>query len=207
MPYQKTTATIARNEARLQSFLNAARTIWEQKGIEALTMAQVARSAGSSVGNLYFYFPDKESLLAAVLDKGLEPHRWLMDQAMDGTGRIHHRLAKALHGGIQAFLQDPSFCRMCFGTSLPPAAETVVQDFLARRLRRFLMLRGKRAYNAPFALACWHGSIRDTLSAAAAGRLPANADVLAQWLVRWNFLALGLDKATVRKVTASLVSQ
>lgn len=204
MPYRKNSVTQARTEARQQSFLTAAKKLWLQGGIGGFTMAQVARLADSSVGNLYFYFPDKEALLAAVVADSLLPLKNAVDQAMDGEGRIHTRLALALHAGVRGFISDMELCRLCFTDQLPDPVDRVVGDFLSARLHRFLQIRGRQHYSAPFALACWHGSIRDTLRAVMAGDIKPDATLITTWLVRWNFLALGLDKATVKKVIDGL---
>jgi AcrR family transcriptional regulator len=74
----------ARTRAQL---LDATERVIENEGIEALTIARVARAAGCSVGSLYHHFQDKQTIIYAVLERmahetaltaeqGLEPHRW-----------------------------------------------------------------------------------------------------------------------------------
>ena len=53
---------------RVAAFLNAAETEFARAGYEAATMTAVAEMAGSSIGSLYSYFPDKRSLALALLD-------------------------------------------------------------------------------------------------------------------------------------------
>jgi AcrR family transcriptional regulator len=51
--------------------------LFAQFGFEAATMTAVAERAGSSIGALYSYFPDKKSLALALLDiyaKQIEEH-------------------------------------------------------------------------------------------------------------------------------------
>lgn len=59
---------------RLESrtrILAAARKLFAQKGYEATTMQQVVREAGTSIGNAYFYFENKEGLVKALVEEGL----------------------------------------------------------------------------------------------------------------------------------------
>ncbi|MDO9516067.1 MAG: TetR/AcrR family transcriptional regulator [Syntrophales bacterium] len=52
--------------------MNAARGLLFRKGIDATSMNQIARDAELSVGTLYLYFRNKESLFAALQEEGLD---------------------------------------------------------------------------------------------------------------------------------------
>jgi len=52
--------------------LDAARGLLFRKGIDATSMNQIARDAELSVGTLYLYFRNKESLFAALQEEGLD---------------------------------------------------------------------------------------------------------------------------------------
>src|SRR5579871_601248 len=49
------------------SFLEAAETLFAELGFEAVAMTAIAERAGSSVGALYSYFPDKKLIALALL--------------------------------------------------------------------------------------------------------------------------------------------
>ncbi|WP_446742990.1 TetR/AcrR family transcriptional regulator [Silvibacterium acidisoli] len=74
-----------RSERRLAGFLDVAGKLFAEAGYEGLTMTEVAALSGSSIGALYNYFPDKQSLaftLAKQYVQELEA-RWkpLIEQA------------------------------------------------------------------------------------------------------------------------------
>ena len=52
---------------RRAKFLNVAANLMGELGYEALTMKAVAEQAGASIGTLYDYFPDKQTLATALL--------------------------------------------------------------------------------------------------------------------------------------------
>ncbi len=56
-----------RKEARPAELLDAALTLFVEKGFAATRSEEVARAAGVSKGTLYLYFPSKEELLKAVI--------------------------------------------------------------------------------------------------------------------------------------------
>ena len=56
-----------RAERRLAGFLETAAELFAEVGFEATTMQTIADRSGSSIGALYNYFPDKQSVATALL--------------------------------------------------------------------------------------------------------------------------------------------
>jgi AcrR family transcriptional regulator len=75
-------------------------------GIERLTTTRVAERAGVSIGSLYQYFPNKQSLLAAVLERHLRRVVEAVEQA----------------------------CSECKGSTTDTMAATMVDAFLTAKL-------------------------------------------------------------------------
>jgi AcrR family transcriptional regulator len=74
-----------RSARRLADFLDAAAELFAEVGFEAATMTAIAERRGSSIGALYNYFPDKESIAFTLMNQyAQELHaHWkpLMEQA------------------------------------------------------------------------------------------------------------------------------
>ncbi|WP_283808891.1 TetR/AcrR family transcriptional regulator [Lujinxingia vulgaris] len=60
-----------RSRALVEALIEATARILQEDGIEALTTNRVAEVAGTSIGSLYQYFPNKEALLAALVEREL----------------------------------------------------------------------------------------------------------------------------------------
>src|SRR6202012_2809374 len=96
-----------RSMRRLAGFLDAAAELFVEVGYEAATMTTVAERSGSSIGALYNYFPDKQSIaftLANQYSQELEAH-WkpLMEQAERLT---HLEVADRFIHAITQFVQE-----------------------------------------------------------------------------------------------------
>jgi len=63
-----------RGKATVDSILQATARILVKRGFDALTTNAVAAAAGVSIGSLYQYFPNKEALVAALIERHTE-HR------------------------------------------------------------------------------------------------------------------------------------
>lgn len=67
----------------MRKILDTAAKLLEERGYDDLTTRHVAERAGVSVGSLYQYFPNKESLVHALLIEHLEQAAALRPPALD----------------------------------------------------------------------------------------------------------------------------
>ena len=96
-----------RSTRRLAGFLDAAAELFVEVGYEAATMTAVAERNGSSIGALYNYFPDKQSIAFTLVNQysqEIEAH-WkpLMEQAETLT---HAEFADQFIERITQFAQE-----------------------------------------------------------------------------------------------------
>jgi AcrR family transcriptional regulator len=75
--------TQARARDKLDRALAAAERLLETEGVAAITLTRVADEADVSVGALYQYLPDRESILAALSADYHARHEQLMDALVD----------------------------------------------------------------------------------------------------------------------------
>lgn len=61
-----------RSRALVDTLLEATARILEKRSLEETTTNEIARMAGVSVGSLYQYFPSKEALAAALIERKVE---------------------------------------------------------------------------------------------------------------------------------------
>ena len=62
----------AGSESRRALVLDAARTVFEELGIDGASMREIARKAGYTPGAIYSYFDSKEAIYGALLSESLE---------------------------------------------------------------------------------------------------------------------------------------
>lgn len=80
-----------RSVEMVQCILNAGMHVIEEEGLHAMTTNRVAERAGVSVGSLYQYFANRESILAGIIERSLlditrlmrETHIAAMDEPVE----------------------------------------------------------------------------------------------------------------------------
>lgn len=108
------------------SILDAARSLFVARGIEAVSMREIARQINYSATTLYHHFADKEALLQAVCDEdflALASGMREIIQIPDLITRI-----RALTNGYARFaLQHPNHYRLMFMTPRTPCNLEITQ--------------------------------------------------------------------------------
>ena len=92
----------ARSARLVEAILQAAVRVLERDGAAAFTTIRVAKRAGVSVGSLYQYFPNKESILFRLQVDEWEATGRLLDGILADTRR---GAAERLRAAIQAFFR------------------------------------------------------------------------------------------------------
>jgi len=115
----------ARSEATVEAILEAAAQIFERYGYAAGTTNRIAERAGVSIGSLYQYFPNKDTILIALVQRHLaegtatlQPH---IERLESGTG-FDDVVPDIVDAMVAMHAAAPGLHRVLFEeTPLPPA--------------------------------------------------------------------------------------
>jgi AcrR family transcriptional regulator len=91
MPRKKEQTEQIRAESR-QKILTTARHLFAEKGYDGCNVSDIAKTAGMSQGNIYWYFPSKQDVYAAVLAEGFQALGAVMAEAATGPGSAAEKL-------------------------------------------------------------------------------------------------------------------
>ncbi len=80
------TATYEKGQATINAILDAAAEVLIDQGYKKLTLRQIAMQAGIKVGNLTYYYSNKEALLKDLLEKILFSYLDEMDRIVEASG-------------------------------------------------------------------------------------------------------------------------
>lgn len=92
----------ARSAVTVEAISEATVQLLLRHGIERLTTTRIAERAGVSVGTLYQYYPNKQSLLFAVLEHHLNNVMEKVEAACEGA--CHKPLAEMIRDMVEAFV-------------------------------------------------------------------------------------------------------
>lgn len=208
MPYHLTERGERRREERRAQIVAAAQQLFATQGYEATSMQQVVKEAGTSIGNCYFYFHNKEDLLKAVIE---DVNAEIGDEIDETIGKVPigpARLAAAIDAGVRASLKRAAVMRLVLAGPANPALRETVSSIYVARVQRFFeaapeLLHGLDRDLVAYA---WEGALFNVLRAAMAGTVPADAETLSAFLIRWNMHALGLSEETIEQALAVVSS-
>jgi AcrR family transcriptional regulator len=84
----------------LELIFEATLKVSNQKGFQAMTMRDLSKASGLSIGALYDYFAGKEALLEMILETGRRITRRVMGQAVTDAQTPPEKLASAIRAHI-----------------------------------------------------------------------------------------------------------
>ena len=101
-----------RSRKRALRILDAAAAIFAEAGYEAATTEAIAKAAGTSIGSVYQFFPNKHAIFDAIASRHLERARALFDELV-GPRALELSWEDLLGRAIDAFASmdraDPDF--------------------------------------------------------------------------------------------------
>jgi AcrR family transcriptional regulator len=123
----------SRSQHTVQRVLDAASSLLEQMPLEDVTTTRIAAEAGLSIGALYRFFPDKQTVIDAIAVRHIEEFRAsLEDTVMKSLEREFANLAtfdpgKVLDSVVDAYVlyldENPDFRTISFGRYISAATK------------------------------------------------------------------------------------
>jgi len=156
----------ARSRLTVEAILDAAARVFERHGYAAGTTNRIAERAGISIGSLYQYYPNKDAILVALverhLDEGVAALTPLLEELRDAPPPLGEGMARLVAAMVALHRERPRLHRVLFEEAPRPPA-------LRRRLA---------ALEAALA-----AGVADYLRASGAALAPARDPALAARLV------------------------
>ncbi len=75
----------SRSEATVEAIVQATARVLVKEGYDRASTNRIAAAAGVSVGSLYQYFPSKEALVAALVDRHIEEMTAMLEASIDAV--------------------------------------------------------------------------------------------------------------------------
>lgn len=128
---------------RREEILEAARRCFARMGFHQASMQQICLEAGMSPGNLYRYFPSKESIIAGIAERDRAEVGAELAQAQNAEDFFGTLEALAWHHLVARSMDDVGLCaEMVAEARRSPAIGRIMRDFdVDVRARLTAMLR------------------------------------------------------------------
>lgn len=201
MAYRTTPKMAERKDARRRAILAAATRLFGQQGYHATTVPMIVSEAGTSTGNFYFYFRNKEDVFAAALSNLGERISSAIDAATAKAPPDPLLHMKAAVEGFVLFLaQNPEEARILIveSSGLSPRLEQIRRSLIAshaRGVERALRLSAPKLPPGKLAITarCWTGAVYEAVYSwlELPTRKRPSAKSVAEAVARFNLRGIG----------------
>jgi AcrR family transcriptional regulator len=117
---QNGTMAPTKSERTKAALIDAALTLFKDRGFDATTMRAVATEAGVSVGNAYYYFDSKEHLIQGFYDRAQHDHREALLPQLETKKTLEARVIASLDTWITVMEPYRAFAMSFFRNAADP---------------------------------------------------------------------------------------
>jgi len=108
-----------RASERSIEIVDAARTLFAEKGFDGTSISDIAGSVGVADGAIYKHFASKRALLFEVIRGFYEPVIDLASETVTGIPDVRGRLRYLIWLQLRAFAEEPEVCRLIIAEARP----------------------------------------------------------------------------------------
>lgn len=128
MANQRRVPTQARSKAKYDHICTCAKTLIGEHGNDSVSMREIAKYAEVPISSIYQYFPDKNSILGAIMASYFEVMRGMLNSLVDQWETIEH-VEKGLGDALDAFYislkEDPALAVLWAGMQANPELQAL----------------------------------------------------------------------------------
>lgn len=117
-----------RHAQRIEEFLDAAERVVVAEGVEALTMARLAKECGAAVGAVYRYLPGKSALFGGLQLRAVRVLADLVEQRLLGIEPPLERVKMAFGSWAAFALESPALFRLIDDSLSDPVGHLNPED-------------------------------------------------------------------------------
>ncbi len=128
-----------RRQETIEEILDIAADVMDESGVNALSIAEIARRLGVQPPSIYKYFDSLLAIYDALFRRGQTEHLAVMRAAMDGSGRGLAALSAGLEASGRWGLAHQSVAQLMFWRPVPsfePSAESFAPSLEMVALQR-----------------------------------------------------------------------
>jgi AcrR family transcriptional regulator len=201
MVYRQTARSAKVRATARARILRAARKLFSEGGYDKTTMQDIVREAKTSIGNAYFYFSNKEALLASMLEESARATWDRADAVIAATESGAARIAVAVYANIINLLTSERDLARIAVTGEPGVVRYIIELHRARLATLFAAnFPDRTERELHMATAAVLGANRLAIELSLTGELDVPARELTEFLVRWHLRALDLPEPEIARV-------
>lgn len=201
MAYHTTQMMVKRKKARRARLLRQAIRLFGRWGYHATTVPMIVAAAGTSIGNFYFYFRNKEDVFAAALETVGEKLASALNAGMATAGpELIPQMKAAVYSLVRFLAEHPQEARILIveSSGLSKRLEAVRRGVIGSHTRGVqqaldALVRRLPPLDTAVAANCWVGAAYEAvfrwLEQPPGKRL--SADRLARAIARFNLQGIG----------------
>jgi AcrR family transcriptional regulator len=205
MAYRRTERGEAVRAAAQTRLLRAAGKLFMTKGYDATTMQDIVKEAGTSIGNAYFYFRNKEALMRALVESSFNTMFDAAEHRVRSVPEGAERVGALIAVNTTTFLTTR---REMLRVLVEDSRADVIQRIGDISVERWMRILSKSfpaypSHELPLIAAAIWGVNRSIVERIARNVLTLEVKEAVAFMVRWTLAALDVPSSKIDRIEAS----
>lgn len=182
--------------------ITAAKKLFLTKGYEKTTMRDIIKSAETSIGNCYFYYKNKESILKEIVISEINEFEEILEQTIEPITDVSKRIAIAMYTDIMSRLDESNFdCHFkLFIISLQlPSIRTYIFDTIKKYFEKLVPVDLIKQDEIQLVLTTYLSSSFFITESYFKKEIPLSPHNIALFITKWNLKAFGMHHKDVEE--------
>lgn len=199
----KSAMAVKENYTKREDILKAAFRLFTEKGYEKTSVRQIVEEANTSMGNLYFHFPNKQSILEYICSEFVDELREQIHKIHDLRFSPEVGFALDFKIGYLVTLEDSKFSRIFSIARNTPDIHKHSLENKKIRLKKFFGDRIQPEELDILAIAI-QGIADAIFEQKRTGILNINSNKLSNVIIDYSLRLLGFDCVRIQEVIAEI---
>ena len=185
--------------ARVKEIIVAARELFSNQGYQQTSMRNVVQKAGTSIGNLYFYFSNKAELLKAVVEHVLDQVWEHIEAEIRDIPYGARQLAVSTRILVNYICSNQKLAQLILVESSMSGVKTeLLQKHLINEQKLLAVNTSELgALDSYLAALAWQGSMVYIIEHIVSDKAHRNIEDMIDFGLDWNLRALGFSQEVV----------
>lgn len=127
-----------RSKETVEAILEATARVLVREGYEGATTNKIAEASGYGVGSLYDYFPNKESLVTALVERHAEQMVAVVESSFRADVPLQTAMRSWVEGGVRAYFSNPRLHKVLVGQT-PRVGDLALIGGAEERIARLVL--------------------------------------------------------------------
>ncbi len=188
--------------------IKAAKEFFLEKGIKKTTMIDIVKKAGTSIGNCYFYFKNKNAILAEIVNLEINEFRDKIEYFANFYSDSARKIASIIYLDMREHLDSPKFNDFIYEAMQDEHIRRHVTLKVVELIKSFSFIDKELTnMDSELAIMTYFNSSSYIIQEFSRGSIKTHKNEIIRFFIQWHLRALGILKDESFNIAEEIIKE